>query len=127
MRPDGVLEMRCSPSPFETLARALASLSRCRSSGRGRTLNQALQAYGLDFAQASPPLIPAHSASKTRVNALMAGIQSIIENLGPRLRGDERRVQESFPHAARARALRRRVGGRRRARAAGGGAHDLPR
>src|SRR5215470_7289274 len=37
------------------------------------------------------PLIPAHSASKTRVNALMLGIQSIIPGLGPRFRGDERR------------------------------------
>jgi hypothetical protein len=32
-------------------------------------------------------LLPAHSASKTRVNALLPGIQE----LGPRFRGDERK------------------------------------
>jgi hypothetical protein len=38
------------------------------------------------------PLIPAHSASKTRVNALMAGIQGLQSvTLGPRFRGDERK------------------------------------
>jgi len=44
-------------------------------------------------AVAPPPLIPAHSASKTRVNALMLEIQSCLHaigNLGPRFRGDKR-------------------------------------
>jgi hypothetical protein len=37
------------------------------------------------------PFAPAHSASKTRVNALMPGVQGPeVPALGPRLRGDER-------------------------------------
>jgi hypothetical protein len=72
---------------------------------------------GQAFASANPvrvgsrfPLIPAHSASKTRVNALMPGIQSRvlgIYDLGPRNgvpamrasrgapRGDERMLHGS--------------------------------
>src|SRR5262252_7118812 len=52
-------------------------------------------------AEAPLPLIPAHSASKTRVNALMLGIQNCllsIRDLGPRFRGDER-IMHGF-HAA---------------------------
>jgi hypothetical protein len=42
------------------------------------------------------PLIPAHSASKTRVNALLPGIQE----LGPRFRGDERKEAYATPRSA---------------------------
>src|SRR3989442_15301525 len=117
MRPDGVLEMRCPPSPFETLAiaRGTRAWSRLRLAPQDEGGPRPRpQACGLDFAQASPPLIPAHSASKTRVNALMAGNQVIIEKKGPRFCGGERGGLGDSPPAARARAFRRCVGGRRR-------------
>src|SRR5262249_48661277 len=42
------------------------------------------------------PLTPAHSASKTRVNALMLGAQRPQSAaLGPRFRGDERRLRSA--------------------------------
>src|SRR3989442_12136724 len=94
MRPDGVLEMRCPPSPFETLAiaRGTRAWSRLRLAPQDEGGPRPRpQACGLDFAQASPPLIPAHSASKTRVNALMAGSQSLFDKLAPPSRGEERR------------------------------------
>src|SRR5262245_43609271 len=60
------------------------------ASGGGSTPSMGKRAHRV---RVSPPLIPAHSASKTRVNALMLGIQSYyaVQILGPRFRGDERR------------------------------------
>src|SRR5262249_8499169 len=44
------------------------------------------------------PLTPAHSASKTRVNALMLGAQRPQSAApGPRFRGDERRLRSAVP------------------------------
>jgi len=45
------------------------------------------------------PFIPAHSASNTRVNALLLGIQG--QRLGPRFRGDERMLHGSALHCDR--------------------------
>jgi hypothetical protein len=45
-----------------------------------------------------PPFVPAHGASKTRVNALMLGTQAPeAPALGPRVRGDERNEVASRP------------------------------
>src|SRR5262245_41137346 len=47
----------------------------------------------LRFRNGHPAVVPAHSASKTRVNALMLGTHNHgLWNMGPRFRGDERRV-----------------------------------
>ena len=58
--------------------------------------------WGQAFVIAGPlPFIPAHSASKTRVSALMLGIQSqAFELLGPRFRGDERMLHEGGAYFA---------------------------
>src|SRR5262249_17128268 len=71
------------------------SVSGVRSGGRHR-LSRRLTPWSR-LSRTLPPLIPAHSASKTRVNALMLGIQSIVlETLDPRFRGDERLTAFSF-------------------------------
>src|SRR5262249_59895672 len=62
--------------------------SKARMTGMQRSSASRAALY---HAGISPPLIPAHSAPKTRVNALMLGIQGPQSvTLGPRFRGDER-------------------------------------
>src|SRR5215475_12161560 len=60
--------------------------------------------------EATPlPFIPAHSASKTRVNALILGIHSRLiatPDLGPRFRGDERTLERLRAVGAPSRASR---------------------
>src|SRR5262249_8024932 len=72
-------------------------------------------------------------AARTKGNAILSLRHTAMSSCEPQRRSGWATakplptLQERLPHAARARALRRCVGGRRGARAAGGRAHDLPR
>jgi hypothetical protein len=77
-----------------------AIASRGTSTGEGGELaaRQVGCSADQEFDEAMTRFIPAHSASKTRVNALMQGIQAPrTAALGPRFRGDERKIERDRP------------------------------
>src|SRR5262249_10985309 len=77
-------------SPFQRAGGEASRKPRARARSRSHVRDAG------EITAISPPFIPAHSASKTRVNALMAGIQgSQSVALGPRFRGDERRKKSA--------------------------------